>query len=153
MRGGDHGWAMWLMCLLPGLCRGAGAAPIHAETPEGFGGNGAAPKEGAPAVRWAEKRGHSAAHLSLRVLRVELPDSRFSPLCTHLPTVLPSPYQRALFQLMQQELQRGGGGGRGSGALRGVNNVAMECRNICNHPLIRCVCVRGGGWLAGWVAG
>ena len=62
---------------------------------------------------------------------------------TRLLAVLPSPYQRALFQLMQQELQRGGGG---SGALRGVNNVAMECRNICNHPLIRWV-----GGLAGWV--
>ena len=55
--------------------------------------------------------------------------------------VAPSPYQQALFRLMQQEMQRGSGGssGNGSGGLKGVNNVLMEMRNICNHPLIRWV--------------
>lgn len=51
--------------------------------------------------------------------------------------VMPSPYQRALFGLMQQELQRSSAGGAGKGSLRGVSNVLMEMRNVCNHPLIR----------------
>lgn len=46
--------------------------------------------------------------------------------------MLPSPYQQALFRLMQREMQ-----GTGRGGLKGVNNVLMEMRNICNHPLIR----------------
>ncbi|KAL4430828.1 hypothetical protein ABPG75_006084 [Micractinium tetrahymenae] len=60
----------------------------------------------------------------------ELPQKR-----EHLLPVLPSPYQQALFRLMQQELQRSAAGG-GKGILKGVNNVLMEMRNVCNHPLI-----------------
>jgi len=59
--------------------------------------------------------------------------------------VLPSPYQQGLFRLMQEEMQRssssssggGSGGGNGKGSLKGVSNILMEMRNICNHPLIR----------------
>ncbi|PRW58677.1 chromatin structure-remodeling complex SYD-like isoform X1 [Chlorella sorokiniana] len=43
--------------------------------------------------------------------------------------VVPSAYQQGLFRLMQRDLQ-------GWSGLKGVNNVLMEMRNICNHPLI-----------------
>ena len=58
-----------------------------------------------------------------------------------LPAVLPSPYQQALFRLMQGELQRGASAG---GGVKGVNNVLMEMRNICNHPPIRQAGREGG---------
>lgn len=71
-----------------------------------------------------------------------------APTPHHVPThptptaaVLPSPYQQALFRLMQTELQRSAAGGGGRGSLKGVSNVLMEMRNVCNHPLIRRV-----GW-------
>ena len=48
----------------------------------------------------------------------------------------PSAYQRALFGIIGEEL--GGGGGEGSKAApKGISNVVMELRNLCNHPLIR----------------
>lgn len=42
----------------------------------------------------------------------------------------PSPYQQALFGLMERDVE---------GGVRGVNNAVMELRTICNHPLIRWV--------------
>lgn len=58
------------------------------------------------------------------------------------PAVLPSPYQQALFRLMERELR--------GGSLRGVNNVLMEMRNVCNHPLIRCGTAQGHIWGGGY---
>ena len=53
----------------------------------------------------------------------------------------PSAYQRSLFGLIGEELGGGaGGGGGGEGgkaAPKGISNIVMEMRNICNHPLIR----------------
>ena len=63
--------------------------------------------------------------------------------------VPPSAYQAGLLALLRSQLEvaaagAGGGGGGGGGAapwgggsVRGVTNVAMELRCLCNHPLLR----------------
>ena len=55
--------------------------------------------------------------------------------------VPPSAYQAGLLALLRSQLEvaaaGAGGRGRGGGSVRGVTNVAMELRCLCNHPLLR----------------
>ena len=55
--------------------------------------------------------------------------------------VPPSAYQAGLLPLLRSQLEvaaaGAGGRGRGGGSVRGVTNVAMELRCLCNHPLLR----------------
>jgi hypothetical protein len=74
-----------------------------------------------------------------------------------------SPYQAALYDIVKAALRAeraktktSRGAVAGSSAVRGVHNTVMELRCICNHPMLRCVCVcacvwrvQGDGWQGG----
>ncbi|KAK9820162.1 hypothetical protein WJX72_006943 [[Myrmecia] bisecta] len=62
----------------------------------------------------------------------ELPDK-----VEHLLKVPASAYQQALCGLLEAELCKGK-------AIKGINNTAMELRNICNHPLLSRLHPEGG---------
>jgi hypothetical protein len=56
----------------------------------------------------------------------------------HLVRCMSSPYQQALFRILQQQLTAEGD----AKALKrtvAISNTVMELRNICNHPTIRLV--------------
>ena len=49
---------------------------------------------------------------------------------------MPSPYQLALFRILQQQLT-GEGDVKALKRTVAISNTVMELRNICNHPTIR----------------
>ena len=56
----------------------------------------------------------------------------------HLVRCAPSPYQTALFRIVQHKLATAIMPGAPQRQGVNVSNSVMELRNICNHPTIRC---------------
>ncbi|KAI3433655.1 hypothetical protein D9Q98_003464 [Chlorella vulgaris] len=114
-----------------GSCRGPASGAAENEVPSDDDESAAA----AEAARLTDEEALIVTNRLHQVLRPfmlrrlkETVASELTQKVERLLPVLPSPYQQALFRLMQEEMV--------GGSLKGVNNVLMEMRNVCNHPLI-----------------